>query len=314
MTNIVEVNHLSKQYPGSDQPAVRDVSFAIQRGEIFGFLGPNGAGKTTTISMLSCLLKPSGGSVIIAGFDLSRQPNEIKRRIGLVPQDLALYPTLSANDNLLFYGRIYGLAGKQLKQRVDDALKMVGLYDRRHEAVEKYSGGMKRRVNIAAGLLHEPEILFLDEPTVGVDPQSRNFIFDNVEELNRNGVTVLYTTHYMEEAERLCHRVAIIDQGKIVALDSPRALQDALGGGLIVAGLPDDVPDTLADDMRALRGVRSADRFDHQIKVTAINTQQTLPAVINVFNRLDINIRSLEILEPNLESVFLELTGKRLRD
>ena len=314
MTNIVEVNHLVKHYPGSDQPAVRDVSFAIQRGEIFGFLGPNGAGKTTTISMLSCLLKPSSGNVTVAGFDLARRPNEIKRRIGLVPQDLALYPTLSANDNLLFYGRIYGLTGKLLKQRVDGALKMVGLYDRRHETVEKYSGGMKRRVNIAAGLLHRPEILFLDEPTVGVDPQSRNFIFDNVEELNRQGVTVLYTTHYMEEAERLCQRVAIIDQGKIVALDTPHALQAALGGGLIVAGLPEDVPATLADDLRALPGVRGADRFDHQIKIKASNTQQTLPDVINVFNRLDINIRSLEILEPNLESVFLELTGKRLRD
>ncbi len=314
MSNIVEVNHLSKYYPGSDQPAVRDVSFAIQRGEIFGLLGPNGAGKTTTISMLSCLLKPSGGSVTVASFDLSRQANDIKRRIGLVPQDLALYPTLSAKDNLLFYGRIYGLKGAQLKQRVDNALQMVGLYDRRNEVVEKYSGGMKRRVNIAAGLLHEPELLFLDEPTVGVDPQSRNFIFDNVEALNRNGVTVLYTTHYMEEAERLCHRVAIIDQGKIVALDTPRALQDTLGGGLIVVGLPDGVPDTLEDDICALPGVRGAERFDHQIKIRAAHTQQTLPDVINVFNRLDINIHSLEILEPNLESVFLELTGKRLRD
>ncbi len=314
MSNIVEVNHLSKYYPGSDQPAVRDVSFAIQRGEIFGLLGPNGAGKTTTISMLSCLLKPSSGSVTVAGFDLSRQANDIKRRIGLVPQDLALYPTLSAKDNLLFYGRIYGLKSAQLKQHADNALQMVGLYDRRNEVVEKYSGGMKRRVNIAAGLLHEPELLFLDEPTVGVDPQSRNFIFDNVEALNRNGVTVLYTTHYMEEAERLCHRVAIIDQGKIVALDTPRALQDTLGGGLIVAGLPDGVPDTLEDDICALPGVRGAERFDHQIKIRAAHTQQTLPDVINVFNRLDINIHSLEILEPNLESVFLELTGKRLRD
>jgi ABC-2 type transport system ATP-binding protein len=292
MSNIVEVNHLVKRYPGSDQPAVRDVSFAIQRGEIFGFLGPNGAGKTTTISMLSCLLKPSGGSATIAGFDLSRQPNEVKRRIGLVPQDLALYPTLSANDNLLFYGRIYGLTGKQLKQRVDAALKMVGLYDRRHEAVQKYSGGMKRRINIAAGLLHQPEILFLDEPTVGVDPQSRNFIFDNVEELNQNGVTVLYTTHYMEEAERLCHRVAIIDQGKIVALDTPRALQETLGDGLIVVGLPADVPGTLEQELRALPGVRSADRIDHQIKVKANNTQQALPEVINVSSRL--NIHSLK--------------------
>ncbi len=314
MSNIVEVNQLVKHYPGREQPAVNGVSFAIQRGEIFGFLGPNGAGKTTTISMLSGLLKPTRGSATIAGFDLARQPNEIKRRIGLVPQDLALYATLSARDNLLFYGRIYGLKGRHLSQRVDEALKLVGLYDRRKDAVEKYSGGMKRRANIAAGLLHEPEILFLDEPTVGIDPQSRNFIFDNVEALNRQGVTVLYTTHYMEEAERLCHRVAIIDQGRIVALDTPRVLQDALGGGLIVIGLPDGAPDSLESDLRALPGVRDANRFDHQIKVKAYRTQQTLPDVINVFNRLDVNVQSLEILEPNLESVFLELTGKRLRD
>lgn len=314
MTNIVEANHLVKQYPGSAEPAVRGVSFAIQQGEIFGFLGPNGAGKTTTIAMLSCLLQPTSGSAVIAGFNLSRQPNEIKRRIGLVPQDLALYPTLSARDNLLFFGRIYGLRGKQLNRQIDEALKMVGLYDRRNERVEKYSGGMKRRLNIAAGLLHQPELLFLDEPTVGVDPQSRNFIFDNVEALNRGGTTVLYTTHYIEEAERLCHRVAIIDQGQIVALDTPRALQDTLGGGMIVVGLPDGVPSTLEQRIRALPGVHDASRFDHQIKVTARNTQQALPEVVNVFNQLDINIRSLEILEPNLESVFLELTGKRLRD
>lgn len=314
MPNIVEVSHLVKRYPGSDQPAVRDVSFAIQRGEIFGFLGSDGAGKTTTLSLLACLLKPSSGSATIAGFDLSRQSNEIKRRIGLVPQDVALYPTLSANDNLLFYGRIYGLQGKQLKHRVDEALKMVGLYERRHETVQKYSGGMQRRVNLAAGLLHQPEVLFLDEPTVGVDPQSRTFIFDHVAELNCSGLTVLYTTHSTEEAERLCHRVAIIDQGKIVALDTPRALQDTLGGGLIVIGLSGGVPETLEHDLRALPGVRSADRVDHQIKVKANNLQQTLPEVINIFNRLDLNIRSLEVLEPNLEAVFLELTGKRLRD
>ena len=314
MSNIVEVNNLVKQYPGSAQPAVRGVSFAIKQGEIFGFLGPNGAGKTTTLSMLSCLFKPTSGSATVAGFDLMRQSDQIKRRIGLVPQDLALYPTLSAVDNLLFFGRIYGLHGKDLKQRVEDALKMVGLYDRRNDAVEKYSGGMKRRVNIAAGLLHRPEILFLDEPTVGVDPQSRNFIFDNVEELNRSGLTVLYTTHYMEEAERLCSRVAIIDQGQIVALDEPQALQATLGGGLIVVGLPDEVPDTLEQNLRALPDVREAARFDHQIKIRAGGAQQTLPNVINVFNQLDVNIHSLEVLEPNLEAVFLELTGKRLRD
>jgi ABC-2 type transport system ATP-binding protein len=293
---------------------VRGVSFAIKQGEIFGFLGPNGAGKTTTISMLSSLLTPTGGTATVAGFDLIKQAADVKRHIGLVPQDLALYPTISARDNLNFFGRIYGLSGKVLKQRVDDALKMVGLFDRADEAVEKFSGGMKRRVNIAAGLLHEPDILFLDEPTVGVDPQSRNFIFDNVAQLNKRGLTVLYTTHYMEEAERLCDRVAIIDQGRIVALDTPSALQQSIGGGMVIVGVPDGVPAELDAELRAAPTVNAVSRIDHQIKVKALNTQAALVGVINAFNRNDINIRSLDILEPNLETVFLELTGKRLRD
>ena len=314
MTNIVEVKDLVKKYPGAAEPAVRGVSFAIKQGEIFGFLGPNGAGKTTTISMLSSLLVPTSGTATVAGFDLTRQADQVKRHIGLVPQDLALYPTISARDNLNFFGRIYGLNGKVLKQRVDDALKMVGLFDRANDAVEKFSGGMKRRVNIAAGLLHEPDILFLDEPTVGVDPQSRNFIFDNVEELNKRGLTVLYTTHYMEEAERLCDRVAIIDQGRIVALDTPAALQASIGGGMVIVGVPDGVPAELDTELRAAPTVNAVSRIDHQIKVKALNTQAALVGVINAFNRNDITIRSLDVLEPNLETVFLELTGKRLRD
>ncbi len=314
MTNIVEVKDLVKKYPGAAEPAVRGVSFAIKQGEIFGFLGPNGAGKTTTISMLSSLLVPTSGTATVAGFDLIKQADQVKRHIGLVPQDLALYPSISARDNLNFFGRIYGLNGKVLKQRVDDALKMVGLFDRANDAVEKFSGGMKRRVNIAAGLLHQPDILFLDEPTVGVDPQSRNFIFDNVEELNKRGLTVLYTTHYMEEAERLCDRVAIIDQGRIVALDTPSALQASIGGGMVIVGVPDGVPAELDVELRAAPTVNAVSRIDHQIKVKALNTQAALVGIINTFNQHDINLRSLDILEPNLETVFLELTGKRLRD
>ncbi len=314
MTNIVEVSNLVKKYPGATEPAVRGVSFAIKHGEIFGFLGPNGAGKTTTISMLSSLLTPTSGTATVAGFDLTRQADQVKRHIGLVPQDLALYPSISARDNLNFFGRIYGLGGQVLKQRVDDALKMVGLFDRANDAVEKFSGGMKRRVNIAAGLLHQPDILFLDEPTVGVDPQSRNFIFDNVEQLNKRGLTVLYTTHYMEEAERLCDRVAIIDQGRIVALDTPSALQQSIGGGMVIVGVPDGVPADFDQELCAAPTVTAVSRIDHQIKVKALNTQTALVEVINAFNRRDITIRALDVLEPNLETVFLELTGKRLRD
>ncbi len=267
MPNIVEAHNLVKRYPGSDQPAVRGVSFAILRGEIFGFLGPNGAGKTTIISMLACLLKPTSGGATVAGFDLAHQPNEIKRRIGLVPQDLALYPVLSARDNPLFFGRIYGLHGKELSRCVDDALKRMGLYERRHDVVGKYTGGMQRRLNIAAGQLHGPEILYLDEPAMGVDLQSRSVIFGDVEELNRQGMTVLYATRDREEAERLCQRVAIIDQGRIMALDTPRALQDTVGGGLIVISLPDDAPDTLDRRLRVLPGVRDITHFDHHIQL-----------------------------------------------
>jgi len=314
MPNIVEANELVKQYPRSPEPAVRGISFAIQQGEIFGFLGPNGAGKTTTISMLSCLLKPTKGSATVAGFDLVSQPNDVKRRIGLVPQDLALYPTLSARDNLLFFGRIYGLKGPNLRQRVDDALKMVGLFDRAGDAIETFSGGMKRRVNIAAGLLHKPEVLFLDEPTVGVDPQSRNFIFHNVESLNQDGLTVLYTTHYMEEAQRLCSRVAIVDQGQIIALDTPKGLIDSLGGGIIHLGVPPEMPESLIVEVKRLPDVQGVAHTDGKLEITAQHTQHALVNVIKVFNEADISITSLEILEPNLETVFLHMTGKRLRD
>jgi ABC-2 type transport system ATP-binding protein len=264
--------------------------------------------------MLSCLLKPTEGSATVTGFDLVHQSAEVKRRIGLVPQDLALYPTLSARDNLSFFGRIYGLRGSDLRQRVDDALEMVGLSDRAGDAVETFSGGMKRRVNIAAGLLHKPQVLFLDEPTVGVDPQSRNFIFENVESLNQDGLTVLYTTHYMEEAQRLCDRVAIMDHGQIIALDTPKALIDSLGGGIIHLGVPPEMPESLVTEVERLPDVQRVAHTDDKLEITAQHAQQALISVIKVFNDADISITSLEILEPNLETVFLHLTGKRLRN
>jgi ABC-2 type transport system ATP-binding protein len=310
--NIIEAQGLVKQY--GDIEAVRSLSFAIRRGEIFGFLGPNGAGKTTTISMLSCLLKPTGGTATVAGYDVVKAPQQVKRRIGLVPQELALYPTLSARDNLNFYGRIYGLRGRTLRQRVDETLEMVGLAERDKSAVETFSGGMKRRLNIAAGLLHRPEVLFLDEPTVGVDPQSRNAIFEHVEHLNADGMTVLYTTHYMEEAERLCHRVAIIDEGHIIALDTPRKLVADLGGGIIHLGVANGMAGGLLEQIRALPEVRTVTQFDGKVKVETTQAQEALVSLLALFNRTDTDITALEVLEPNLETVFLHLTGKRLRD
>jgi ABC-2 type transport system ATP-binding protein len=309
---ILVVKDLQKSF-GENQ-AVRGVSFQVARGEVFGLLGPNGAGKTTTISMLTGLLAPTGGGATVDGLDLQKDTKAVKAKLGLVPQELALYPVLSARDNLEFFGRIYGLRGKSLHERVEAVLDMVGLAERADEAIDTYSGGMKRRINIAAGLLHQPDILFLDEPTVGVDPQSRNAIFEGVEALNRAGMTVIYTTHYMEEAQRLCHRVAIMDEGEIIALDTPSALIRSLGGGIILLGVGEEQIDAVAEEITQLASVKSAVRSDGQLKVEAKHAQQALLGVIEITNQRDARVTSLQILEPNLETVFLHLTGKTLRE
>jgi ABC-2 type transport system ATP-binding protein len=308
---ILIAQDLHKSY--GDNHAVNGISLQVARGEVFGLLGPNGAGKTTTISMLTGLFPPTSGTITVDGLDLARQTHAAKAKMGLVPQDLALYPTLSARQNLAFWGRIYGLKGKQLSTRVGEVLTMVDLTEKADKAIDTYSGGMKRRINIGAGLLHKPDILFLDEPTVGVDPQSRNAIFDYVEELNRAGMTVIYTTHYMEEAERLCHRVAIVDLGKVIALDTPTALIRSLGGGVILIGLGEGQAEIVAQEAAQIPAVKAATPSDGQLKVEAHRVQEALMGVLDATNRLDARVTSLEILEPNLESVFLHLTGKKLR-
>jgi ABC-2 type transport system ATP-binding protein len=309
---ILYAQDLKKAY--GDLEAVKGISLQVARGEVFGLLGPNGAGKTTTISMLTGLLEPTGGQITVDGLDLKTHTNEVKAKLGLVPQELALYPTLSARQNLTFFGRIYGLKGTELKQRVEEVLGMIGLTERADEAIEKYSGGMKRRVNIGAGLLHTPEILFLDEPTVGVDPQSRNAIFESVEALNRAGMSVIYTTHYMEEAQRLCHRVAIVDEGEVIALDTPTALIRSLGGGVVIIGITEAAPEDLTDQLAQVPAVNAATRTDGQIKIETQRLQEALMGALDITNQLDVRVTSLEILEPNLESVFLNLTGKKLRE
>jgi len=309
---ILIAQDLHKSY--GDVKAVDGISLQVARGEVFGLLGPNGAGKTTAISMMTGLFPPDSGSIIVDGLDLQTDTNAVKAKLGLVPQELALYPTLTARDNLSFFGRIYGLRGKELKERVQSMLKMVQLAERADEAIETYSGGMKRRINIAAGLLHKPDALFLDEPTVGVDPQSRNAIFEHVETLNREGMTIIYTTHYMEEAQRLCHRVAIVDEGQVIALDTPTALIRSLGGGIIVIGLEEGQADTVLDQIAELPSVKAVTRTDGNLKVETHQFQEALMGILELTNRQDIRITSLEQWEPNLESVFLHLTGKKLRE
>ncbi len=319
---FVQVNDLSKKY--GEFSAVREITFEIAQGEVFGLLGPNGAGKSTTISMLSGLYPPSAGSIRIAGLDVVREADRVKRIIGVVPQDIALYPALSARANLRFFGEMFGLSGKELHARVESVLEYVSMSERANDAVRTYSGGMKRRINLAIGLINNPQILFLDEPTVGVDPQSRNHIFESVERLNREeGMTVLYTTHYMEEAQRLCRRVAIIDRGQIIALDTPRSLIGMLGGGIIQMGVSEASED-IRLALESLDMVKSATYLPlaeaaeagphkHILKIETVQANQALIQIIHLMNERNLEIISIETLEPNLESVFLHLTGKSLR-
>jgi len=316
-----------------DLEAVKDISFSILRGEIFSLLGPNGAGKTTTINMLSCLLPPTAGTAEIAGHAIPGDTLGVRRAIGIVPQEIALYDALSARQNLEFWGRLYDMRGKALNQRIDEVLEQVGLADRAKDKVKTFSGGMKRRINIAAGLLHKPQLLFMDEPTVGIDPQSRRRILDMVKELRDGGMTVLYTTHYMEEAEELSDRVGIIDQGRLIALGTQAELTRVVGEqetlrlhlaeeagaaaaqAAVAAGdgaaLPADGSLSL---FNGLPGVLRASAVDHQIVVNVADAGEALPAVVGRANALGLHVRSVDIEEPNLEAVFLQLTGRGLRD
>ncbi len=314
MSPILEAHNLVKKFNGFT--AVDDVSFAIEEGEVFSLLGPNGAGKTTTISMLSCLLVPTQGDAFIGGHSVTRDPMAAKKIIGVVPQDIALYEELSALENLQFWGRMYGMGGAALKQRIAEVLEEVGLADKAKQRVKTYSGGMKRRINIAVGLLHRPRLLFMDEPTVGIDPQSRRNILDSVKALNRQGMTVLYTTHYMEEAQELSQRVGIIDHGKLIALGTQQELTQMVGQmDTLRLHLPEgQEAGPFIAALQALPDVRQVTTADHQIVLIVPEAQEAIPPVFAQADRLGFKIRSVEIEEPNLEAVFLHLTGRALRD
>jgi ABC-2 type transport system ATP-binding protein len=346
MPDIITVDGLVKRF--GDTTAVDGVSFGIHDGEIFGLLGPNGAGKTTTISMIDCLLAPTDGDVIVDGASVRSDATRVKRAIGVVPQDIALYPTLSAIENLRFWGRMYGLTGRQLDERTDEALELAGLADRAKERIEKYSGGMKRRINIAAGVMHHPRVLLMDEPTVGIDPQSRNHILETVKELNRRGMTVLYTSHYMEEVEFLCDRVAIVDHGRVIALGTIDELKRLVGDENVVTISVESMPAGAVDVLRALSGVDgvlmgAASDDDEEgeddakksaapavaepdagsdaatdsgatVRVLSKDASGILASVVTALTDAGARITAIDVREPDLESVFLHLTGKSLRD
>ena len=294
--------------------AVDGVGFEVAPGETYGLLGPNGAGKTTTISMICGLLRRDGGEVTVAGASLDRDPGQVKAAIGYVPQDVALYPDLSGLENLRFWGRMYGLAGRELDERVEATLEVVGLAERAGDKVAAYSGGMQRRLNIAAGLLHRPRLLVLDEPTAGVDPQSRNAILAQVEALGGEGVAVLYTTHYMEEAERLCDRVGIIDQGRLVAEGTRRELVATVGErDRIELAATGDLA-ALAAAAARLDGVDEAGVVAGGVHLVAREGRRLLPRLLEAAEHAGAEVTSVELVEPDLEAVFLHLTGKALRD
>jgi len=316
MSTLVQVYNLVKKYEEGEVLAVDDISFEIKEGEVFSLLGPNGAGKSTTISMLSCLLKVTEGDASVNGKSVVSDPMGVKNIIGVVPQEIALYETLSARDNLLFWGRMYGMGGQALKDRVEEVLEQVNLQDRAKDKIKTYSGGMKRRINIAVGLLHKPKLVFMDEPTVGIDPQSRRRILDMVKELNQQGLTVLYTTHYMEEAEELSNRVGIIDHGKLIAIGTQKELTQMVGQNeaLRLHFSEGDEVDRLVQSLAALPETIKVSTTDHEVLVMVPDAEEALPAVISKANENGVRVRSIDIEEPNLEAVFLHLTGRALRD
>lgn len=294
--------------------AVDGVSFDVLQGEIFSLLGPNGAGKTTLISMLSCLLKADSGDALVIGHSISTEPQLVKASIGVVPQEVALYGDLSARENLLFWGKMQGLRGATLTRRVDELLEVIGLTDRQKERVSTYSGGMKRRVNIAVALLHKPALVIMDEPTVGIDPQSRRSILDNVKQLRDQGMTVLYTTHYMEEAQELSDHVGIMDHGRLVAVGTQRELVKSVGE-LDHIQLRLSVPtEALLETWKAIEGIHDVTSDDGVVTVLAADSNRVLPRLFESAAGAGVRIVSVDIQEPNLEAVFLRLTGRALRD
>lgn len=309
---MIEVERLRKSF--NSLLAVDDVSFTVGEGEIFGLLGPNGAGKTTSINMICGVLKPDGGRVLIGGRDIWLEPKRVKQGMAVVPQEIAVYEDLTARDNLNFWGSLYGLSGGDLRERVDEALTRVGLSDRARDKVKGFSGGMKRRLNLCMGLLHRPNVLLLDEPTVGIDPQARINILEVVRTVAASGTTVLYTTHYMDEAQDLCDRIAIIDHGKILTVGTLDELTRLAGEAEVLRLNGSFDEETARHRLESVGGVRVLKADDG---MAVLSVEADGPGLLSVLPKIleaDINVEDVSIQQPNLQSVFISLTGKELRD
>ncbi len=310
---MLETEELKKVFKG--KTAVDGVNLYLDKGESVGLLGPNGAGKSTTISMISSLIKPTAGDVKLKGQSVLKDPGIIRNVLGVVPQEIALYEELTAYENLKFFGRIYGLKGKELEFKIQEILEIVGLKERQKEIVKTYSGGMQRRINMAAAMLHEPELLIMDEPTVGIDPQSRSHILDTVRHLNQEkGLTVLYTSHYMEEVERLCDRVYIMDHGQIIASGTKHELKSILSGEeTIIIDLDRPYPE-LVTDLKSHDGIRQTIETEKGLKLIVPKGSKLLGSIFQAAERHQAQILNVNVQVPTLEDVFLHLTGRKLRD
>lgn len=312
MSAIVEVENLTKRF-SEEVLAVDGISFTVEEGEIFGFLGPNGAGKSTTINILTTLLKPTSGKAMIAGYDIMTQQDEVRRAIGLVPQDLTVDDELSGRENMYLQADLYDVPRDEAKQSIEDLLHVVDLEDAADRLVKTYSGGMRKRLELAEGLIHHPHILFLDEPTLGLDIQTRSAIWDYIKDLKaKHNITVFLTTHYLEEADGLCDRIGIIDHGKIVALDTPATLKRSVGGDVITIGVRSD--DDLTSLISSQPGIISAKKEDGVYRVKAVHGEAATPEVLKAIWEKGATVTSVEIGRPTLDQAFLEYTGRSLRD
>ncbi len=310
MTVAIHAVNLTRRF--GDLVAVDHISFDIEQGEIFGLLGPNGAGKTTTLSMLSTMLEPTSGTATVMGIDVTKDQDGVRKAIGIVFQDQSLDEELTAWENMDFHGRLYRIPKGTREQRIDELLKLVELFDRRNDIVKTFSGGMRRRLEIARGLLHHPAVLFLDEPTLGLDPQTRNHLWKYIEDLaQEKNITIILTTHYMEEADRLCNRIAIIDHGKIIALDTPAKLKDSIGGDVVTIKSPDTGKIAAAF---AVPWINRIETHDGEVILTLQNAEQHLSMIVTRLNDEQIPITSISVQKPTLEDVFLSFTGKTIRE
>ena len=309
---IVETRDLTKVFNG--RKAVYSLDLEIEEGELFGLLGPNGAGKSTIVAMLSTILPPTRGTAIVGGYDIMRQAKEVRSIIGVVPQEFGLYDDLTAEENLAYLGKLHGVEGSKLRKRTDELLRLVQLKDRANDRVKTFSGGMKHRLNLAAGLIHEPRLIFLDEPTTGLDPQARLAVWELIRKFQSEGVTILLTTHYMEEADYLCGRVAIMDKGKVIALDSPARLKRSIGKLEIIEMKAKGVSGNLPAELRKLKGVKKVARTSEGLRVLTPVADEVVARVVTLASFAGVRIDSLNVIQPTLEDVFIKLTGKTLRD